>query len=369
MRYRDTRIEVDVSALAENMRAVRQAMGDTPVLAVVKANAYGHGLFPAADTFLRAGAKWLGVAIPEEGEALRQNGVTAPILILGGVTPRGMRAAIENDLTMTVFDARTVMEIDGLCRALQKRADVHIKLDTGMGRIGVQNERELLLVLRALENAPNVRLTGAFTHFADADGGDESFSLEQIRRFDALCALLPKGILRHAAASAAGLRFPQARYDMVRAGIVLYGYPPVEAALCVKPALSFLTSVMCVRQIKAGATVSYGRTFTAQRDTLVATLPVGYGDGYPRALSGRADVLVGGRRCPVIGRVCMDQTMIDVTDAPFVKAGDEAVLLGAQGDEAIDAEELARLSGTISYEILLSPTGRVPVDYVNIPRQ
>ena len=351
------------------MRAVRQAMGDTPVLAVVKANAYGHGLIPAAGAFLRAGAKWLGVAIPEEGEALRQSGVAAPILILGGVTARGMRAAIENNLTMTVFDARAVTQLDQLCRALGRTADVHIKLDTGMGRIGVQNERELRLVLRALSGAANVRLTGAFTHFADADGADEAFSLEQIRRFDALSALLPKGILRHAAASAASLRFPKARYDMVRAGIVLYGYPPVETALQVKPALSFLTSVACVKQIEPGDTVSYGRTFTAARRTLVATLPVGYGDGYPRALSGKAQVLVNSKRCPVIGRVCMDQTMIDVTDAPGVKEGDEAVLLGTQGGEQIDAEELARLSDTISYEILLSPTGRVPVDYVNIPRQ
>lgn len=369
MRYRDTRVEVDLSRIEQNMRVIRQAMGETDVLAVVKANAYGHGLIPVAHTALGAGAKWLGVAIPEEGEALRRSGVTAPILILGDVNARGMRAAIENGLTLTVFEPRAVEALSGLCHALNRTADVHIKLDTGMGRIGVRDEGELTRLLRALEGAKGVHLTGVFTHFADADGEDETFSLEQLARFERMSALLPKGILRHAAASAASLRYPKARFDMVRAGIILYGYPPAHTALDVKPALRWITSIAYIKEIEPGDTVSYGRTFTAARRTRVATLPVGYGDGYPRALSNRADVLVAGQRCPIIGRVCMDQTMIDVTDVLGAKAGDPAVLLGTEGGQTIDAEELARLTDTISYEILLSPSGRVPIEYVNIPRQ
>ena len=338
------------------------------MLAVVKANAYGHGLVQVAKTALQNGADWLGVAIPEEGEALREAGVEAPILVLGAVTERGAEASVRNRLTQTVFDAERVGMLEEAAKRLGMTADAHIKCDTGMGRIGVRTKEEQQSVLKAIEAAPHVRLTGAFTHFADADGSSDAYSLGQIEAFSRMVALLPKGILIHAAASAASLRYPQARFDMTRQGISLYGCAPIKEAPALQPALSWHTEIVYVKDLPSGACVSYGCTYRAEKAMRVATLPVGYGDGYHRALSGKAFVLIGGKRCPVIGRVCMDQIMADVTDiAPEnLFLGAPAVLLGRQGKEEITADELASWAGTISYEMLLAATARVPIIYQNV---
>ena len=366
MQYRGTYIRVDLKAIAENTRALRASIGDTPhMLAVVKANAYGHGLAPVAKAALANGADFLGVAIPEEGEALRQAGIEAPILVLGAVNEKGARASVRFSLTQAVFDRERVRYLEKAAEDMDTVARVHLKCDTGMGRIGVRTEEELREVLSEIEASPRVRLTGAFTHLADADGEDDGYSLEQIRRFDRMRALMPEGIICHAAASAAAVRYPQARYQMVRQGISLYGCPPVPESPALKPALSWHTEIAYVKTVPAGTCVSYGCTFRAERETRVATLPVGYGDGYHRALSGKAQVLIGGKRCPVIGRVCMDQLMADVTDLPEeeCRIGAPAVLLGRQGNEEIPAEELAAWAGTISYEMLLAATARVPILY------
>lgn len=366
MRYRGTYIRVDLEAIAENTAILRRATLPAPhMLAVVKANAYGHGLTQVAKTALQNGADWLGVAIPEEGEALRNAGVEAPILVLGAVTEKGAEASVRNRLTQTVFDPERVRMLEDAAEKLNMTADMHLKCDTGMGRIGVRSEEELRAVLNALATAPLVRLTGAFTHFADADGDSDDYSLHQIEAFNRLVALLPKGILIHAAASAASLRYPQARYGMTRQGISLYGCPPIPEAPALKPALSWHTEVVYVKDLPAGACVSYGCTYKAEKPIRVATLPVGYGDGYHRALSGKAFVLIGGKRCPVIGRVCMDQIMADVSDVPEEKLflGAPAVLLGRQENEEITADELASWAGTISYEMLLAATARVPILY------
>ena len=368
MQYRRTYIQVDLGAIAANMEALKKAVAPTPhTMAVVKANAYGHGLVPVANTALMHGADWLGVAIPEEGQALREAGVTAPILVLGAVNETGAEASVRFRLTQTVFDEARVRMLEKEAARQGAEARVHLKIDSGMGRIGVRTEEELRSVLYALEACPHVRLTGVFTHFADADGASDDYSLSQIARFDALRALLPPGILVHAAASAASLKYPQARYDMTRQGISLYGCPPIPDAPKLAPALSWHTEVAYVKALPAGACVSYGCTFTAEKDMLAATLPVGYGDGYHRALSGKAQVLVGGVRCPVLGRVCMDQTMVDVTNVPKdqLRLGAPVVLLGRQGREQITADEVAAWAGTISYEILLSVTARVPAKYIN----
>lgn len=366
MQYRGTYLQVDLGAIAYNAAALRRAIAPTPhMLAVVKANAYGHGLVPVAQTVLRNGADYLAVAIPEEGEALRAAGIAAPTLVLGAVNEKGAAASVRFDLTQAVFDRQRVEMLERAAAAQGKIACVHLKCDTGMGRIGVRTAAEIRDVLDAIAQSPHVRLTGAFTHFADADGEGDGYTRMQIETFDRMRALLPPGLLIHAAASAAGARYPQARYDMVREGISLYGCPPVPEEAAVIPALSWYTEIAYVKTIPAGACVSYGCAFRAQRETRVATLPVGYGDGYHRALSGRAQVLVGGRRCPVLGRVCMDQTMVDVTDVPRAAAGDQAVLLGAQGTERITAGELAAWANTISYEMLLAATARVPITYVN----
>ena len=367
LNYRATRVEVDLGQIEQNVRVLKEAMRPGLLMAVVKANAYGHGLVPVSRAAIKAGADYLAVAIPEEGEKLRENGIRHPILVLGGVNEDGARASVENDLIQTVFDPRGVMEIETAAAGMRKEAKAHIKLDTGMGRIGVRNCEELRALLRALNGAPHVKLCGAFTHFANADAEDDGYTALQMERLHDMLDILPRGLLRHAASSAALLRYPDTRFDMVRAGIAMYGYPPVETKLPLRPALSWKTEVAFVKRIGPGEHVSYGITYTAGRPTLVATLPVGYGDGYRRALSGRAFVLIDGMRCPVIGRVCMDQTMVDVTDLPAVRCGDEAVLLGTQGGEEIDARELAAWADTINYEMLLAPSSRVPVYYNNQP--
>ena len=366
MQYRGTYIRVDLSAIADNTRALRAFVFPTPhMMAVVKANAYGHGLIPVAETALNNGADYLGVAIPEEGETLRKAGVRAPILVLGAVNRRGAEASAAFGLTQAVFDRERVRMLEDAAARLGVTAEAHLKCDTGMGRIGVRTVEEARDVLAEIERSPHVRLTGAFTHFANADGVSDAYSLEQIRAFEALRALLPRGITVHAAASAAAVRYPQARYDMVRQGISLYGCAPVEGGPALRPALSWHTEIAYVKTLPAGACVSYGCTYRTERITRAATLPVGYGDGYHRALSGKARVLVGGRRCPVIGRVCMDQIMADVTDVPenACRIGAPVVLLGRQGSEEITAQELASWAGTISYEMLLAATARVPILY------
>ena len=366
MQYRRTYIQIDLEAIAANTRALRQAIAPTPhMMAVVKANAYGHGLTPVARTALKNGADYLGVAIPEEGEALREAGIDAPILVLGLVNAPGAEASVRYGLTQAVCDPERVYLLEEAAARLKTRAKMHLKIDTGMGRIGVRTEQEVLAVLAALRACPHVDLTGVFTHFADADGPDSGYSMRQLAAFDRLRSLLPEGILVHAAASAAGLRFPQARFQMVRQGISLYGCPPVPESPPLRPALSWHTEVVYVKTLPAGECVSYGCTYRTARETRVATLPVGYGDGYHRALSGKAQVLIGGVRCPVVGRVCMDQIMADVSRVPPEKCGlgAPAVLLGKQDGAEITAGEMAGWAGTISYEMLLAATARVPIIY------
>ena len=361
---RGTCLRVSLENIAHNTRVLRRAMGENVrLLAIVKANAYGHGLIPVARTALQNGASFLGVAVPEEGRRLRSAGIDAPVLVLGNVSPTGARIVARDSLTQTVFDPWGVQLLQRACEETGSTAEVHLKIDTGMNRIGARTEEEVHGVLSALRAAPRLRLTGAFTHFADADNPDDAFSRLQFERFQQMTALLPPGLLLHAAASDASLRFPWARLDMVREGIALYGCAEGYDSLDLRPAMSFETRVAYVKQIDAGDTVGYGRTFTASASMRVATLPVGYGDGYPRACSGRAGVLLHGVLCPVVGRVCMDQMMVDVSHVENVQCGDVAVLMGSQGKQTITAAMVAGWADTISYEILLSAHARVPVLY------
>ncbi len=361
MQARKNLRRIDLGQLSENVKLIRASVPtSTRLLAVVKADAYGHGMVQVAKTALKSGADHLAVAITEEGETLRQAGVTAPILVLGATTEASAMQGVSCGLTLTVCDTEMVHWVEDAAVKLDRPAFVHVKLDTGMSRIGCRNEQEVLAVLDALKKCPHVQLTGAFTHFADADGDDMAFTYQQLERFKALTALLPKGIIRHCANSAAIHRLPEASFDMVRAGITMYGYPPVPTDMPVKPFMTWETEVTYVKEITAGDTVSYGRTFKADGVRRVATIACGYGDGYHRAASGKAQVLIAGHRVPVLGRICMDQMMADVTDLPEVKAGDRVVLMGTMGNETITAEEMAAWAGTISYEVLLAATGRVP---------
>jgi alanine racemase len=368
---RPTLVEVDLSAIAANVaEACRLAGHGTEVMAIVKADAYGHGAVPVARAALRAGASWLGVATPEEAVPLRAARVASPILVLGPIAPEQAELVAIHALEQCVSDPAQAEALDRAARASGRTLSLHLKVDTGMGRVGLPSGRVRWAAekIRALSS---VRLSGLMTHFADAEAEEPAFAREQLRRFaEAEQALRHAGanrLIRHAANSAALLCLPESRLDLVRPGIMLYGYDPrgrhYAAESVLRPALRFRTLISQIAAVPRGASVSYGRTFVAPRDLIVATLPVGYADGWGRLLSNRGQVLIRGRRVPIVGRVCMDMTMVDVTDLPEVRVGDEVVLIGRQGAEDITADEVAELQGTISYEVLCRIGPRVPRVY------
>lgn len=357
---------VDLSALRENVRLLKAPLPrGTMLLAVVKADAYGHGMVEVARNALHAGAEWLAVARVDEGVRLRRAGVEAPVLVLGASAERETAEGVAAGLTLTVCTPEAVRTVQRCAAQAGRTGLVHLKLDTGMGRIGARDETEVQAVLDALAQCPDVRLTGVFTHFADADGDAQDYTRMQLERFRQLTALLPAGIIRHCANSAAIHRYPEAAMDMVRAGISMYGCPPVKTDMPLRPLMDWRTAVTHVKRVQPGEKVSYGCTFTADRPMTLATIACGYGDGYHRAGSGRAEVIIRGRRVPVVGRICMDQMMADVTGVEDVAPGDEAILIGREGDAVITADELASWSGTISYEVLLAATERVHRRWVN----
>ena len=359
---------VDPAQIERNMRAVCSAIpAGVRALAVVKADGYGHGGSVTACAALRGGASMLAVATADEGAALRQDGIGAPILVLGAVTGDEAETGVRNGLIQTVCSPEMVRLCEEAAAKLQKQAEVHLKIDTGMGRIGVRTEEEMQAVLGALREAPHVTLTGAFTHFADADGDEDGneYTREQFARFLSLTEGLPGIIIRHCCNSAAIHRFPEMCLDMVRAGISLYGYPPVKTELPLKPCMAWIATVSHVKEVPAGTYVSYGRTWQADRPVRLATVTCGYGDGYHRCASGKASVLIRGRRAEIVGRICMDQMMADVTGMEDVRPGDEVILMGEDGEERITAEDIARWSGTISYEVLLSAGSRVGREYTD----
>ena len=368
---RPTAAEIDLRAIARNVGcAVRMAGPDAAVMAVVKADGYGHGAVPVARTALASGATWLGVAIPEEAAPLRAAGLECRILVLGPIPPEQAELVVILRLDQCVTDPG---QAEALARAAARRDRVvplHLKIDTGMGRVGVA-PCQAPGVAGRIAALSGVRLDGVMTHFAEAEAEDQAFTRAQLASFNAtLKALRAAGVrpgLRHAANSAGLLYVPEARLDLVRPGIMLYGCHP-RGGGCrdpeLAPALRLRTAVSQVKDVSRGDSVSYGRTFIATRDTRVATLPLGYADGVGRLLSNRGQVLIRGQRASVIGRVCMDMLMVDATAIPDVEIGDEAVLIGRQGDAEIGADEVAALLGTISYEVLCRIGPRVPRVYI-----
>ena len=353
---------IDLAALKNNMAQIRAAVNPAAkVLAVVKADGYGHGAAEASRAALAGGADMLAVASVAEGTMLRAKGIRAPILVLGAVLAADVAEGAENDLTQTVCSPEMVRLCEEAGAKNKKQTEVHLKIDTGMGRIGVRNREERDAVLRELENAPHVKLTGVFTHLSDADDGEDgmAYTEVQFRKFLELTEDLPRDVIRHCANSAAIHRRPDMALDMVRAGISLYGYPPVENEMDLKPCMRWTAKVSYVKELPAGEYISYGRTFRTDRPTRVATVTCGYADGYHRCAGGQAEVLIHGKRVPILGRICMDQMMADVSALEDVRPEDEVVLMGESGGERITAEDLARWSGTISYEILLSVGSRV----------
>jgi alanine racemase len=367
---RPTRAEIDLNAIRANvLLACRLAGPATRVMAVVKADAYGHGAVQVARTALAAGATWLGVAVPEEAVALRAAGIRSRILVLGPIAPEQTELVVEHGLDQCVSDPAQAEALDRAARARGRGISIHLKVDTGMNRVGLP-PREVQPAIGRLAGLSAIRLAGLMTHFADADATDPEFTREQMARFEeATRSLRDAGIavpLRHAANSAALLLHPESRLDLVRPGIMLYGYHPRGGGEkrpddpVLHPALRLRTAITQVKDVPAGSSISYGRTFVAPCDMQIATIPIGYADGLARPLSNRGQVLIGGSRVPIVGRVCMDMTMVDVTSLPDVRLGDEAVLIGRQGDDEITADEVADLSGTISYEVLCRIGPRVP---------
>lgn len=366
---RPTAAFIDLHALGLNFREVLRRAEGRKVLAVVKANAYGHGAVAVSRHLLMLGADMLGVATVEEGRELRHAGIEAPVLVMGPVHPGQAESIAACGLIPAVYSLQVAQALSVAAVKLKVRVPVHVKIDTGMGRIGIPPEVGPGF-LRDLQALKGIEVQGLMTHFADADLRDKRFSSEQIDRFEKLLQALDAERMnipfRHAANSAGVLDYRRALFTMVRPGLMLYGCNPLAegAAQPLHPVLSLKTRIAFLKKVQAGVPISYGRTFVTNRESLIATIPIGYADGYSRDLSNRGEVLVRGRRAPVVGRVCMDMCMIDVTEVPGVAQQDEVVLIGKQGSERISAEDVAARSGTIAYEVLCGIGSRVPRIYV-----
>lgn len=367
MPQRSVWAEVDLQRLRENYIKLR-TYTQSEIMPVVKADAYGHGVIPAVRTLLACGARRFGVALPEEALVIKAVFPEADLLILGVSEPNQAEMLVKEEIVPAVFRWDQALAVSRAAAETGRKARIHLKFDTGMNRIGFREEDfDTILKIAAL---PDIVLEGFFTHFATADARDLSFAREQLDRFNAFWHRLSQaGVhipLRHAANSAAILQLPEAHFELVRPGICLYGFAPsadVGANTGLKPVMAWKAKVAHVKEIYAGETVSYGRTFQATGPTWVATIPVGYADGLRRDLSNQAEMLIRGRRVGVIGRVCMDQTMLDVTGVPGVQVGDVVTILGEDGRERITAMEMAEWLGTISYEVVCGISKRVPRVY------
>jgi alanine racemase len=366
---RPTTAFVDLDALRRNLESLKTRVGSARILAIVKANAYGHGLVPVSRALLRFGADALGVAFLEEGIALRRAGIRAPVVVLGGIIGNQISHFLEYDLDITASSVFKLEQIEEVARSMDKRARIHLKVDTGMERIGMHWDTASPLFSAAVRS-PHVEIAGVFSHLAHSDARSAEYTRLQLERFLEATSYFERESLpmppRHLANSGAILQHPDTYFDMVRPGIALYGiYPSVEVARSVPldPVLSLHTRVVYFKVVRAGSPVSYDGTWIPEEDTRVVTLPVGYGDGYSRGLSNRASVLIHGQHHPVVGRVTMDATMVDIGESSAYN-GDEVVLLGRQGEASISCEELAELQGTIPYEVLTSLNTRVPRVYL-----
>ncbi len=367
---RPTYAVVDLGAIQHNLKRMKEISG-APVMAVVKANAYGHGAVEVAQAASEAGVGWFGVAFAAEGIALRQAGLQGNILVLGYTQAAQAGEAIEHDLALTVYDLDLAREYAAAAQALGKRARLHVKVDTGMGRLGLFPDEAARLV-RDLHQFRGLQVEGLFTHFATADLADPGYAREQLARFDSLLAELDAGQMRppvvHASNSAAGLYLEGARFDLVRMGISMYGLHPsgeVQNPDDFRPALSWKTCISQLKTLPPGHSVSYGRIYFTQAVEQIAVLPVGYADGYRRNPPQSSWALVSGQRVPVVGRVCMDQIMVNVTGIEGLRRDDEVALIGKQGEDEISAEEVAGWWDTINYEVTSGIMARVPRIYVD----
>ncbi|MDD3652870.1 MAG: alanine racemase [Desulfotomaculaceae bacterium] len=364
--------EIDLGAIAHNVREIRRVTTPSAkVLAVVKANGYGHGAIEVSRAALANGTEWLGVARVSEGVALREAGIDAPVLVLGYSPPEQSQDVIRYRLSQTVYTFDMALALAEAAGREGTRARVHVKIDTGMGRIGWVASPHVVSEILKLARLPHLEIEGVFTHFAAADSAESGYTIAQLERFLEITeALRQSGLeikFKHAANSPALLKIPESHLDLVRAGIIVYGLYPSEnleqSIVNLLPAMSLKAKVAYVKKVPSGFSVSYGCTYKTAGPSVIATLSVGYADGYSRRLSSKGEVLLHGYRAPVIGRICMDQIMVDVSHIPEVKMGDEAVLIGSQGSEEISANEIAVKLDTINYEVICMVSHRVPRVY------
>ncbi len=364
--------KINLDNIQKNMLTVREKFGDDMlIMGIVKANAYGHGAVEVAKALVEYGAGMLGVAAIDEAVELRENGIVAPILILGQIFRQDYATAIENDVTCTVVDIVTALGLSKKAQELGKTAKVHIKIDTGMGRIGFQPDTDGEMQIKSIFELDGLEITGAFTHFACADFEDKTSANAQKDKFlrftDKLINEGYKFPIRHMYNSASAMELTGYAGEMVRCGIMLYGlYPSEEMNKDYKlyPALEFKSSVSFVKSVKKGFAVSYGSTYVAEKDMKIATVPAGYGDGYPRYLSNKGEVLIHGTRCKILGRVCMDQFMVDVSHLDNVQIADEVTLVGTDGNETITVVDVSDGEYRFNYEFCCLITPRVPRIYI-----
>ncbi|HWR12186.1 MAG TPA: alanine racemase [Rectinemataceae bacterium] len=363
MIYRKAAAYIHPENLVNNLREIRRLAGSAKVCAVIKADAYGHGAITVSQILDKEGIDYLAVALLEEALELRSAGVASPLLVLGTTDPSNADIIVSQNITQTVFTAELAQALSVSARRLDHLARIHVKIDTGMHRQGIAPE-EAESFTRLLASLPGLVIEGVYSHFAEADNPDTSFSMRQLAEFRrALEGMRAVGVrppIRHISNSAALLHIPEARFDMVRPGILFYGLSPDADPKPPKgfaPVMQLCASIATIRGLEKGESVSYGRLFTARRDSRIALLQIGYADGYSRLLSNKAEVIVRGRKAPIAGRVCMDQIMVDVTDIPDAALGDEATLFGLP---ELPVGELARLMGTIDYEVTCGISKRVP---------
>lgn len=366
--HRPTWAEVNLDNLGYNFNQLRKLLScQTKIMVCVKADAYGHGLIPVAKKLLSCGVNYLGVASIDEGIRLRQANINLPVLVLGAILKRDINPFFTYNLNPTICAEELAIALNNTAKVMNKNINIHIKVDTGMGRLGVLY-KDAPRFIKKVSKLKFINIEGIFTHLACADT-NKDYTLQQIRMFKHLISILnEEGInipLAHAANSMAAIGYKESHFNMVRPGLGIYGlYPKKELGINLKPVLSLKTKVVYLKRVPRGYGISYGHTYFTKRDTTIIILPIGYGDGYPRNLSNLAPVLIKGKRFKISGMVCMDQIMVDVGDSS-VKPGDEVVLIGSQGGNRITAEELADLSNTISYEIVCGLGSRIPRIYLD----
>ncbi len=360
--------EIDLKKYANNLQQVRRRVGNDPlIMAVVKADAYGHGSLPLASKAVEAGADRLAVALVEEGVELRQGGLEGPIQVMGGFVPEQVDAAIEHGLILTINNLELARFVAEKARSLGEKITVHVKVDTGMGRMGPLPEEGIKLV-REIKRMEGLYLEGVMSHMSSADEADKGYTWAQFEKFEEIIgALKGQGIevpITHIANSATLIDFPEMSLDMVRPGIMTYGLWPSEEvnqkAVSIEPVLEWKARLVQIKEVPGGSFISYRRTYSTPQAQVHGLIPMGFADGFSRLLSNQGEVLIGGERAPVRGVVCMDQVVVDITDIPGVQVGDEVVIIGRQGDQEITADEIAEKIKSINYEVVCKISKRVP---------